>query len=700
TLFTASSPVNYGAAATLEAAFTGSANGKGYVTPGDIEIGNGTAGSGPMTEDTEFTLTVTNLAGSAVKTAPVPVLVGPRNVEALAGQPREKAVQLSWTNPADPNRSSILVSWTPPDGAGSIPLGKDATGVLVDGLVNGTVYELTVNTIRDTGSTEILSSGVSISVTPTAPPPNVDDLKAAPCNRQINLGWKEPASADYLGAHVYCKVTATGTSCGDERLAAGTMAYSKSGLDNDTDYTFTVRSIGDQDNESIGVAVTARPTAIWTEIPMNAGRNLAPAVQVGDGRVLISGGLNRGNLDSLASSEVFDPSGSIFIPSGNMTNARAAHTMTLTPNGAVLAAGGWLNDASVPVYPYKPVPQTELWMNPAWDDSAPDLLPARGWAQAVILNSGKVMVAGGDTVFWNNCTNTARLYDMTTGLWSSANPMNICREHFSMTRLGNGTVLAVGGQSTGGTATAEVELYNPSANSWTSKAPLPAAISEHTAVALYGGKKVLVFGGQPADGSFNLKTYLYDSDLNTWETVGNMPYAPAWFPAVMLPSGKVFTAGGFTGSAVENTAEAATYDPASKQWTKVPVDMPVSVRGNSAMLLESGKVLVSGGALDSTHSSARAYIFDGAEAAAPAPNADILLNSPTEHAGTDFTANIVDTTGATYIWMVENGTLKYNINTSMVIITAGVPGELKIHVIVISDLGIQARRSASITVIP
>jgi hypothetical protein len=72
---------------------------------------------------------------------------------------------------------------------------------------------------------------------------------------------------------------------------------------------------------------------------MNVARQGQTATLLGDGKVLIAGGL--GEADQLPYAELYDPSTVTFTATGSMTIARYGQTATLLPNGKVLVAGGW-----------------------------------------------------------------------------------------------------------------------------------------------------------------------------------------------------------------------------------------------------------------------------------------------------------------------------------------------------------------------
>lgn len=190
-------------------------------------------------------------------------------------------------------------------------------------------------------------------------------------------------------------------------------------------------------------------------------------------------------------SEVYDPATNAWTPTEPMNSARVLHTVTLLPNGKVLAAGG--SAAS-----FNPILQrtTEIYdpATNAWTLTG-ELTTPRMTHTTTLLANGKVLLTGGSSDGSGTIIANVELYDPATGEWSATGSMTTPRVLHTLTLLPNGKVLAVGGASanTGGLLRSS-EIYDPATGNWAAAAELAAGRQNHTATLLLNGKVLAVAG--------------------------------------------------------------------------------------------------------------------------------------------------------------------------------------------------------------
>ncbi|TQF17795.1 kelch-like protein [Myxococcus llanfairpwllgwyngyllgogerychwyrndrobwllllantysiliogogogochensis] len=216
-----------------------------------------------------------------------------------------------------------------------------------------------------------------------------------------------------------------------------------------------------------------------------------------------------------------------------------------------------------------------------WDATG-SMLTTRAGYTALLLPSGKVLVAGG----YNGIGSTmasAELYSPDTGAWSAAGTMSRGRISHSMTMLPSGKVLVVGGLPTthGGNGLREADLYDPQTNVWTAVASMTFERKSHTATVLPSGKVLVVGGAVEATGGGRIPE-LYDPETNSWVPVASSSaIGRGGHFALLLPSGKVLVAGG--------NSIAELYDVATNTWAAAT---GLTGGWTHAFLLPSGKVLM------------------------------------------------------------------------------------------------------------
>ncbi|AKJ00604.1 galactose oxidase-like protein [Archangium gephyra] len=274
--------------------------------------------------------------------------------------------------------------------------------------------------------------------------------------------------------------------------------------------------------------------------------------------------------------------------SASMGSARGLHTATLLDSGLVLVAGGTTGAGTSGL-----TRSAELY-NPysdTWSGTGSLNVPHQNFA-GVRLDSGKVLVAGGQDGSGAPSSSIAELYDPASGVWSLTGALVVPRSFFTLTRLDSGKVLASGGMTPAGGLSTSAELYDPATGTWSLVGSLSTSRFSHTATQLYSGE-VLVLGGL---GTVTNTVELFSPATNTWRQVRPMPVTRAGHTATRLFSGYVMVAGGFDPGTRGNPVLSSVdvYDPYNDRWFSVP-PMNRPRRDHTAVLLYSGALLVTGG---------------------------------------------------------------------------------------------------------
>ena len=299
------------------------------------------------------------------------------------------------------------------------------------------------------------------------------------------------------------------------------------------------------------------------------------ATLLNTGQVLVAGGAN-GTAD--ASAELYDPNSEMFTATGSMTEARIGHSATLlnvsavANFGKVLIVGSGGSSAEL----YDPAAGTFT--------TTGSMTQARTSPTATLLEAGSaklgsVLIVGGNS---GGGTLTAELYNPATGTFSATGSMSIPRAGHTATQLLDGRVLIAGG----GTNTAE--LYDPASGTFTPTGSMTVARTAATATRLQDGS-VLIFGagGSSAD--------LYDAKAGMFTPVGSYGLVAQGQTASLRQDGSVLTAGGCcSGRYHLSVSAAALFAPESDGFTSTWA-LTTSRGFHTATVLADGTVLIVGG---------------------------------------------------------------------------------------------------------
>jgi N-acetylneuraminic acid mutarotase len=294
-------------------------------------------------------------------------------------------------------------------------------------------------------------------------------------------------------------------------------------------------------------------TGIWsTTGNLNTSRAFHTATLLPNGKVLVAGGFTCGPppqiCSDISSAELYDPATGTWTSTSSLNAARRGLTATLLSSGKVLVVGGaFANNELNTAELYDPADGT-------WSVTG-NLNVARFDHTSTLLPNGKVIVAGGANIAGG--LYSAELYNPTAGTWSITGSLNKTRQLHTATLLPNGRVLVAAGfvDFNTGFITNSAELYDPTTGVWTNTGALNAERAFHTATLLHGGK-VLVAGGFNIDGLPNItdSCELYDPATGTWSNTANLKAHRRFHTATLLFNGKVLAVGG-NGFNAPNSAE-------------------------------------------------------------------------------------------------------------------------------------------------
>ena len=313
--------------------------------------------------------------------------------------------------------------------------------------------------------------------------------------------------------------------------------------------------------------------------------------------------------NNVAASSTLTIMGSGFKPTGSLSQARSLPTATLLQSGRVLVAGGSDVQALDSAELYDPVAATFSLIG--------SMTVARSGQSATLLNDGRVLLAGGVDPN-GSIINSAEVYDPATGTFSATGALNVPRTAHTATLLTNGTVLISGGLSANRQVMPTAEIYHPLTGSFSTVSSMAVQRYAHTATLLTDGR-VLIVGGNTVDQfpDFNptQTAELFDPNTGMFSGAGSSTEARAEHSATLLPDGRVFIAGNVilvpdvNGAYDAGSPTTEIYDPATSQFSAT-ANMTTARGNHVAMLLANGEVLLAGGVDANGYPQSSAELFD------------------------------------------------------------------------------------------
>lgn len=340
------------------------------------------------------------------------------------------------------------------------------------------------------------------------------------------------------------------------------------------------------------ILVSSVRAANWeAAASMGVTREYAGLAVLPDGNVLaVSGHPLEGK--SLASAEIFDPRRNVWKPTGSLNLARNGVEpggLAKLPSGKYLIAGGGTANRSVheaELYDYK---------SGTWTNTGSMHVP-RCVHAAVQLNSGHVLTTGGIDWRTEEVHASTEIYDSETGSWMKSGSMATPRFNHRAVRLSDGQILVTGGSSTSsGEGVVTAEIYDPQTHVWRATAPMPTARRGHAAIVLKDGR-VLIAGGATAKSGASRQlsaVEVFDPQTAQWTALASLREG-RWGPSIsLLDSGEVLVVGGAI-APFGARRSAELFDPKAGTWSAAG-NLTQPRNGHRAITLDDGRILFVGG---------------------------------------------------------------------------------------------------------
>jgi N-acetylneuraminic acid mutarotase len=292
-------------------------------------------------------------------------------------------------------------------------------------------------------------------------------------------------------------------------------------------------------------AVAAAQSGSWTVLTPMPGPQREGGYDVMQGRIYAVGGF----LDPLVAEasavvhayDVASDRWSVVAPLPEAVH----HGATAALDGKLYVIGGYGSSMA------QRRPLASVWAyDPAanrWEPRAP--LPAPRGAAAVAVLDGLLYALGGERLApagappgYQSVADVS-VYDPRTDRWEELPPMRYPREHLVAGSIG-GRIYAVGGRDRPILDLPFVEEYDPATRTWRERAPMPTGRSSHAGAVL--GGRLYVFGGEgnPASprGVFG-EVEVYDPTTDSWTLVDHMP-TPRHGQGAVAVGNRIYLPGG------------------------------------------------------------------------------------------------------------------------------------------------------------
>ena len=304
-------------------------------------------------------------------------------------------------------------------------------------------------------------------------------------------------------------------------------------------------------------AQATKDQSSWTTMtPMPTARGGLGVATV-NGKIYAIGGLSGGSPFNV--NEMYDPGTNEWTTETPMPTARSGCAIAVYENEIYVIGGTVGNNEFVgnnEVYD----PGTNTWETEA------SMPTPRADLSASVVN-GKIYLIGGEeyssTSPYYHETNVNEVYDPATNTWTTGTPIPSAVYGYGSTVI-DGKIHIIGGSQASSSQGSNIfvnsnQVYDPQTNTWSLGANLPYAVTYGSAAATEGfmaPSLLYVIGGYFLN-SFSSNVQVYNPSNNSWSTGASMPTARAYL-GVAVVNDVLYAIGGFDGQNWLNTVEKYT----------------------------------------------------------------------------------------------------------------------------------------------
>jgi Kelch motif len=233
-----------------------------------------------------------------------------------------------------------------------------------------------------------------------------------------------------------------------------------------------------------------------------------------------------------------------------------------------------------------------------WQSRAPASFARQEVSYVYAPSTGKLYLAGGDST-------VQEAYDPATNSWSTVAPLPAALDHIQAVEL-NGLIYYIGGLvHWPGPAVGTVYIYDPDANNFKAGTPMPAGRERGAGgMAVFGNK--IYYAGGLHEGVAVSWFDVYDTVTKTWATLPDMPEARDHFHAAVV-NGRFYAIGGRHSAINATTTVNQAFDFGTGSWSTGLAPLPTARGGFAAAAIGTEVLIIGGEGAGKTYNTVEAY---------------------------------------------------------------------------------------------